>query len=200
MKTHDLHEEHDQHHEDPASKTLFGFWIYIMTDAILFATLFATYAVLHHNTYGGPGIGQVACLPHVFIQTLVFLVSSVTYGLSFAAFHSARKKQFMLWLGITFLLGLGFLGMQMHEFANILHSGYSWQSSAFLSTYFTLMGIFSIHVVMALVWILILALQTSMQGLSLAMKTRFTCLGFFWNFLNLMWIVTFTIVYLMGAN
>lgn len=194
MSTHTL-----GHHSDPGAKVIFGFWIYLMTDAILFAALFATYSVLHNNTFGGPGIQQITSLHHVIVQTLIFLASVLTYGLSFVALHRVKKGQLRFWVAITFILALAFLGMQFHEYANILNMNVSWQTSAFLSAYFTLTGIFTMHVIVGLLWMIILFIQLSMQGLSATMKTRFSCFNLFWNFLNIIWILIFTLIYLMGA-
>lgn len=193
-------DDHAHHHEDaPNDKVIYGFWVYIMTDCILFASLFATYAVLHNNTYGSIGITQVARLPYVFGQTLFLLTSGFTYALALLGLHQHNVKQLRFGLLVTFLLGCGFLGLEFHEFAHLVQNGYSWQTSAFLSAFFTLVGIHGIHVLVGLAWIIILMIQLSMKGINGMMKTRFACLGLFWDFLNIMWILIFTIVYLMGA-
>lgn len=197
MTTHALHDE--SHHDDVSSKVIFGFWIYIMTDAILFAALFATYAVLHNNIWNGPGIQQIATMPYVMVQSLVLLTSVFTYGLSSVALHRGHKKGIFFWLAITFLLGLVFLGFEWQQFANLLQHGNSWQTSAFLSIFFSLVGIHGFHIVAGLLWIIILMVQLKMQSITPTMQTRLTCLGLFWNFLNIMWLFIFTIVYLMGA-
>ncbi len=189
---------HIQHH-DASSKVIFGFWIYILTDCILFASLFATYIVLYNNTYGGPGIAQVTSLPYGLIQTLIIIFSTLTFGFGFAAIYRGNRNQVMFWLVITFLLGLAFLGMEQQQFAHLLHQGYSWQTSAFLTVFFSLIGIYGLHILVALLWIIILMIQLSSQNLTSMMKTRLTCLSLFWNFLNIVWVFIFTIVYLMGA-
>jgi cytochrome o ubiquinol oxidase subunit III len=191
--------DHAHHSNQVASKVTFGFWVYIMTDAIMFATLFAVYAVLHNNTFGGPGIREVASLSHMLFQTLVLIVGAFTFGLSFVSFHRAQKGFVLFWLVVTFILGLIFLGIEVNDCSSLLAKGYSWQNSAFLSSYFTLLGVHALHVMVALLWLVMLFFQLFCQGLSVVMKTRFSCFGLFWNFLNLMWIIAFTIVFLMGA-
>lgn len=190
---------HHDHDNEIRSKVVFGFWVYLMTDAIMFGSLFATYAVLHNNTYGGPGIQSIMSLPHVLIQTLVFLVSCLTYGLGYVSLMKGNQGGLKLWLLVTFVLGLVFLTMQYNEYACILAGGHSWQSSAFFSSYFTMTGVYSLHIVVGLIWMLVLLVQLLMQGTTSTMNTRFTCLGLYWNYLNIIWIFIFTIVYLMGA-
>lgn len=190
--------DHDSHNE-PNDKVIYGFWVYIMTDCILFAAMFATYAVLHDNTYGSIAIHDVARLPYILIQTLCLLTSGFTYSLCLLGLHKGNLKQMYAWFCVTFLLGLAFLGLEFHEFAHLVQQGYTWQTSAFLSSFFSLVGIHGIHVTVALLWLVILMVQLKMQGINGMMKTRFACLGLFWDFLNIMWILVFTIVYLMGA-
>ncbi len=191
--------DHEHEHHDVASKVIFGFWVYILSDFIVFATLFATYAVLHNNTYGGIGIKGVATLPFVLVQTLVFLTSVFAYGKAHAALKRQAISNVMLWMTTTFLLGGIFLWMGLHQCAYLLNSGHSWHDSAFLSSYFTLIGLQGAHVIAGLLWIVILMLQLPKQGVSETMKIRFTCLGIFWNFLSIIWLFIFAIVYLMGA-
>lgn len=197
MTTHALHEH--AHHDDVPSKVIFGFWIYIMTDGILFAALFATYAVLHNNIWNGPGIQQIATLPYVLVQTLVLLTSVFTYGLASVALRGGHKNRILFWLTITFLLGLVFLGFEWQQFANLIAHGNSWQTSAFLSIFFSLVGLHGMHIVAGMLWIIILMIQLRMKNITATMQTRLACLGLFWNFLNIMWLFIFTIVYLMGA-
>lgn len=192
-------DHHHDHHVQTEEKVTFGFWVYVMTDFIMFATLFATYAVLHNNTYGGPGILKMAGLHHVLVLTLILSVSAFTCGLAMVAKAKESLSGAQFWLVVTFLLGIVFLGMQYHQLAFLVHNGITWQGSAFLSVYFTLIGIFGLHLAIALLWIVILLIQFVSQGLTNTMKTRLTCLSLFWYFLNLVWILIFTIVYLSGA-
>lgn len=194
---------HDHHHshDEPNDKVIYGFWVYIMTDCILFAGLFATYAVLRNNNFGSIGIHDVAIanLPHVLVQTLCLLTSGFTYALALIGLHKGSTKQIYGWLAVTFLLGLVFLGLGLHGLMNLFNNGYTWQNSAFLSSYFSLIGIYGIHVLVGLIWIVILMIQLKMVGINGMMKTRFACLGLFWDFINIIWILIFTLVYLMGA-
>lgn len=198
MTTETLH-HHDHHHDEVSSKVTFGFWTYIMTDFIMFAAMFATYIVLRDATYGGIGIAQILNLPYDLTQTIVMLGIGLIYGLGFASAHHACKKGLVLMLILSLILGFIFLGLQHREFAHIFALGYSWKSSAFLSAYFTLMTLFCLHLIVGMFWTVVLLVQLGMQGLTSTLHTRFTCLGIFWNFLTIVWIIAFTIVYLMGA-
>lgn len=193
-------EQHDDHHHHNADATdIFGFWIYIMSDCILFATIFATYAVVHNNTYGGPGIKELAGLPYVLGETMALLASSFTYGMAILALYRNRIQQVMAWLIITFFLGLTFVGMEVNEFVHLYLEGHSWQASAALSGFFTLVGTHGLHVSIGLFWMLVMMVQISKYKLSPAIHRRLTYLGLFWAFLDIVWIFVFTIVYLMGA-
>lgn len=182
-----------------ASKTLLGFWVYLMTDCILFATLFATYAVLQGNIFGGPGAAELFSLPFVLVETLILLTSSFTAGLALLAAHRGDKNQVMAWFGLTFALGVAFLAMEITEFANLVRDGHGWQSSAFLSAFFTLVGTHGLHIATGLLWMAVLLRQILRQGLTSATVRRVTMLSLFWHFLDVIWIFIFTIVYLMGA-
>jgi len=191
---------HDQHaHHDTDSTDIFGFWVYILTDCILFATLFAAFAVLRGNTFGGPGMKEITSLPYVFAETMLLLTSSFTYGLSVLAMYRRDKAKVMYWLGVTFLLGLGFIAMEVNEFINLYHEGHTWQTSAALSSFFTLVGTHGLHVFSGLMWMLVLMVQLGRNGVNKDMTRRLTYLGLFWHFLDIVWIFVFTIVYLMGV-
>lgn len=187
-------------HEETAAKTLFGFWVYIMTDCILFGTLFAAYAVLHNNTFGGPGARELFSLPYALTETLILLTSSFTCGLTLLAAQKKSKHSVMTWFGVTFLLGLCFLGMELSEFTRLVHEGNSWQRSAFLSAFFTLVGTHGLHISIGLLWMSVVVWQIWRRGLTHATLRRQTCLRMFWHFLDVVWIFIFTFVYLMGAN
>ena len=180
------------------SKTMFGFWVYLMTDCILFATLFATYAVLHNSTYGGPGAHELFSLPFALTETLILLTSSFTCGLTMLAVESRDKNKVLMWIGITFLLGLSFIAMEFAEFKNLVHEGNSWQRSAFLSSFFTLVGTHGLHITTGLLWMVVLLVQILRRNLSPAILRRLTCFRLFWHFLDLVWVFIFTIVYLIG--
>lgn len=193
----DTLEHHDHHNTD--STDIFGFWIYIMSDCILFASIFATYAVLHNNTFGGPGIKQLSGLPYVLGETMALLASSFTYGLAILALYKNRKSHVVNWLILTFILGLTFVFMEVNEFVHLYHEGHSWQASAALSAFFTLVGTHGLHVSIGLLWMLIMILQVSKLNLNSSIRRRLTYLGLFWAFLDIVWIFVFTVVYLMGA-
>lgn len=180
-------------------KTVFGFWVYIMTDCILFASLFATYAVLRQNTAGGPSANELFNLPYILVETILLLTSSFTIGLAFLAAHRKDRSRLMMWLIVTFLLGLVFVSMELHEFSNLVAEGHGWQTSAFLSAYFTLVGTHGLHITIGLVWMVVLAAQLIRKGLEGNALKRLTLLSLFWHFLDIVWIFIFTIVYLLGA-
>jgi cytochrome o ubiquinol oxidase subunit 3 len=189
---------HD-HHVEAGDRAIFGFWTFLLSDFIMFAALFASYVVLQHNTYGGIGIKDIVGLPYVLITGFALLVSSFTYGLSSVAFDRTRKAQALFWLLITFLFGLAFVLFEGHLFSVLIDTGNTWHKSAFLSIYFTLLGIHWFHVIVALLWAVVVFFQLSAKGLTSVMRTRLTCLGMFFHFLNIIWIFIFAIVYLMGA-
>ncbi|MDB5161191.1 MAG: putative cytochrome o ubiquinol oxidase chain cyoC [Candidatus Saccharibacteria bacterium] len=185
--------------EQDSSKTIFGFWVYLMTDCVLFATLFATFAVLRNNTFGGPSGKELFSLPFVLTETLILLTSSFTCGLAMLAVHRRDKKLMLVLFGLTFLLGAAFLGMELHEFRNLAHEGNSWRRSGFLSSFFTLVGTHGAHIATGLLWMTVLLVQTVRRGLTDNNIKRLTMFSLFWHFLDIVWIFIFTIVYLMGA-
>lgn len=183
-------------------KTVFGFWVYLMTDLVLFATLFATYGVLRHSTAGGPDGHELFSLPYVLIETLALLTSSFTSGLGLLAAHAGRRRQVIIWFSITFLLGGLFLGLELSEFAKLAHEGHSWRQSAFLSAFFTLVGTHGAHITCGLLWMAVLLARTiRFRGTALSAKLvkQLTLLSLFWHMLDVVWIFIFTIVYLIGA-
>jgi cytochrome o ubiquinol oxidase subunit III len=192
---------HSHHDEDQEiyDRTLFGFWLYIMTDCILFATLFACYAVLHNGTFGGPTSKDIFSLPFVMVETMLLLTSSFTSGLGMLAAHLRERNKVLILFAATFLLGLAFLAMELHEFNQLVQEGNSWQRSAFLSSYFTLVGTHGLHVMVGLLWIAVMLYHVAKRGLTLPTLRRLSCLNMFWHFLDVIWIFIFTIVYLMGV-
>ncbi len=181
------------------SKTMLGFWIYLMTDCVLFASLFATYAVLHGNTFGGPSSKDLFDLPFVLIETLVLLTSSFTAGVAILALRAGKKSQVISWFGITLALGLVFLIMELTEFTHLANEGNSWSRSGFLSAFFTLVGTHGLHIVTGLFWMIVLLVQVMKKGLTQSVSRRLILLSMFWHFLDIIWIFIFTIVYLMGV-
>lgn len=181
------------------SKNLLGFWIYIMTDCVLFATLFATFAVLRNSTFGGPSGAELFSLPFVLIETMLLLTSSFTCGIGLLAARQQNTKQVLAWFSATFLLGLSFLTMELTEFAHLSAEGHGWQASAFLSSFFTLVGTHGLHITIGLLWMLVLLAQVMRRGLGRHTVRRLTLLSLFWHFLDIVWIFIFSIVYLTGA-
>jgi cytochrome o ubiquinol oxidase subunit 3 len=190
---------HDDHHEETASKVIFGFWVYIMTDFIFFASLFATYVVLHNNTYGGPGIAQITYLPMILVQSLYLLASTLCCGLASSATYHNHRGRALFSLLLAFIFGALFLCLGYHGLAALVQAGVNWKTSAFLSAYFTLIGIHGAHMLVALLWIVVLGVQLLMKNTSETMKIRLTCLSLFVGFVNIVWVAIFSIVYLMGV-
>lgn len=186
-------------HQDTFSITTLGFWSYLMTDCLLFATLFATYGVLHSSTFGGPSSNDIFDLRTAFIETMILLCSSATCGLAVLASVRDDKQRVIFWLGVTFALGASFVAMELHEFAGLVDEGHSWTKSAFLSSFFTLVGTHGLHVTTGLLWILVMIGQVAVMGLNLITFRRLVVFSMFWHFLDLVWIFIFTFVYLMGV-
>jgi cytochrome o ubiquinol oxidase subunit 3 len=186
----------EQHHAE--DKITFGFWVYLMTDLIMFAALFAAYAVLRHNTFGGLSEKQLFNLPFVLIETLILLTSSFTCGLGMLAARNASKLKTLTAFGITFLLGAAFLTMELSEFSHLVTDGNSWQKSAFLSSFFTLVGTHGLHIASGLLWLGILFIYILAKGINASAIRKLTLFSMFWHFLDIVWIFIFTIVYLMG--
>ena len=189
---------HADHH-DSGDSTVFGFWLYLMTDCVLFASVFATYAVLAGNTAGGPGGKDIFDLPYVLVETFCLLISSCTYGLAMLAAHKGGRGRAIGWLAVTFVLGAGFIVMELHEFHHLISEGFGPDRSAFLTSFFSLVGMHGLHVTAGLLWMLVLMHQIATRGLSAQNQTRLMCLSLFWHFLDIVWICVFTVVYLRGA-
>ena len=181
------------------STPILGFWVYIMTDCVLFASLFATYAVLFNNTAGGPSGYQLFDLKNVLAETLILLTSSFTCGLAMLAAHKGDRNRTLAWFAVTFLLGVAFLALELTEFHHFVQTGNSWTRSGFLSAFFTLVGTHGLHITTGLLWMAILMWQVFKGGLVKSTIRRLTMLSMFWHFLDIVWIFIFTIVYLRGA-
>lgn len=178
-------------------KTVFGFWVYLMTDCILFSTLFAAYAVLHNGTFGGPTARELFSFPYALTETGILLTSSFASGLARIAAHENKKNAVLAWFCFVFVLGAAFLAMEINEFSNLVREGSSWQRSAFLSSFFTLVGTHGLHITAGLLWMVVLAVQILRHGIPSVILTRLTCFTLFWHFLDVVWIFIFTVVYLM---
>jgi len=183
----------------PENATLLGFWLYLMSDCLIFACLFAVYAVLGRNYAGGPSGADIFDLPLVALNTSLLLVSSITYGFAMLAMNRNGLAMTQVWLAITGLLGAGFITLELREFAHLIEHGAGPQRSAFLSSFFTLVGTHGLHVTFGIVWLLTLMAQLGRHGLIPSNRRRLMCLSMFWHFLDVIWIGVFSVVYLMGV-
>jgi cytochrome o ubiquinol oxidase subunit 3 len=186
-----------EHH--PENSTLLGFWLYLMSDCLVFACLFAVYAVLGRSYAGGPTGMELFDLPLVAVNTSLLLLSSITYGFAMLASQQKQVRGTLIWLAITGLLGAGFLGLELYEFAHLIHEGAGPRRSGFLTAFFTLVGTHGLHVTFGIVWLITLMVQVGRHGLSTENNRRLMCLSMFWHFLDVIWIGVFTFVYLMGT-
>jgi len=177
----------------------FGFWIYLMSDLVMFSALFATHAVLAHNYAGGPTGKDLFDLSYTFVETLVLLCSSTACGLIMLAVHAQKRRKAFGWLVITFLLGLGFIAMEINEFSGMIQEGFGPDKSAFLSAFFTLVGTHGAHVTFGLIWMAVMGGQILAKGLTRPVQSRLMRFSMFWHFLDIVWIGIFTFVYLMGV-
>jgi cytochrome o ubiquinol oxidase subunit 3 len=189
--------DNGDHH--PENGTLLGFWLYLMSDCLMFAVLFATYAVLGRSYAAGPSGADLFDLNLVAINTALLLLSSITFGMGMIGMQKGHKKALLGWLAVTGLLGLGFLAIELYEFWHMIHQGAGPQRSAFLSAFFTLVGTHGLHVTFGTIWLVTLMVQVNKHGLTHPNKRRLVCLSMFWHFLDVVWIGVFTFVYLMGV-
>jgi cytochrome o ubiquinol oxidase subunit 3 len=184
---------------NPQRLKAFGFWVYLMSDAIVFSLLFATYSAMSHNYAAGPTGKDVFDLYRTLGETLLLLFSSVAYGFAMVSLIRGRRDMILLWLSVTFMLGLGFVVMEVSEFVGMIAQGAGPDRSGFLSAFFTLVGTHGLHVSIGLIWILVMVVQMMAKGLSLSVRSRLLRLGMFWHFLDIIWIGIFTVVYLLGV-
>ncbi|NRR33540.1 cytochrome o ubiquinol oxidase subunit III [Oxalobacteraceae bacterium] len=186
-----------EHH--PENGTLLGFWLYLMSDCLIFACLFAAYAVLGRNYAGGPSGSELFDLPLVALNTSLLLLSSITYGFAMLCMQKKALRATMTWLAITGLLGAGFIYLELYEFVHLIHEGAGPQRSGFLTAFFALVGTHGLHVTFGIVWLITLLFQLNKHGLTPENNRRLMCLSMFWHFLDVVWIGVFTFVYLMGV-
>jgi cytochrome o ubiquinol oxidase subunit 3 len=189
---------HAGHHDASGLKS-FGFWVYIMTDCILFGTIFSAFLVLSSNYAGGVTGRDIFELKGVLVETFCLLFSSITYGFAMVGMHQGKKGLVQFWLAITFLLGAAFLYFELNEFHHLVVEGHDWSHSAFLSAFFTLVSTHGLHVTFGLLWMVIMMVQVAKRGLDDNTRLRLSLLSIFWHFLDIIWIFVFTTVYLMGV-
>jgi cytochrome o ubiquinol oxidase subunit 3 len=178
----------------------YGFWIFILSDIVMFSALFAAYAVLAHATAGGPTGGQLFNQVNVAVETACLLASSYTCSLMSLAINS-RRRAGTYFLGLlTFMLGATFLILELREFADMIARGAAPQRSAFLSAFFTLVGCHGLHVTAGLIWLAVMMLQVAVRGFRASVERRLLCFALFWHALDIIWVWLFTVVYLMGVR
>lgn len=190
--------QHAAHEQAALARVKLGFWIYLMTDLMLFASLFATYIVLRPGVADGPGPTDIFEMPYVLVETILLLTSSFTSGLAMLTLRAGNKYGTLCLLLVTALLGAGFLGMELHEFAKLAGEGYDWTRSAFLSSFFTLVGTHGAHITVGLIWVTVLIVRLARRGITTQLSRHGELFSLFWHFLDIVWIFVFTIVYLMG--
>jgi len=193
-----FYEQEEHAHGDGG--TLIGFWMYLMSDSLIFAVLFATFGVLGRNYAAGPSGADLFDLRLVAVNTSLLLLSSITYGFTMLEVDKERVGSTLGWLAITGLFGAAFVGIELYEFAHLIHEGATPQRSAFLSSFYVLVGTHGLHVTFGIVWLVTLMVQVRRLGLIAANQRRLMCLSMFWHFLDVVWIGVFTFVYLMGAT
>jgi cytochrome o ubiquinol oxidase subunit 3 len=185
-------------HAHASSPTILGFWIYLMSDALIFATLFATFGVMSTSFAGGPSPREIFELPLVALNTALLLISSITYGFAMLALDGGKVRTVQAWLLVTGLLGAAFVGVELFEFGTLIAEGATPQRSGFLSSFFTLVSTHGLHVTVGIVWIGVMLVQLSQSGATPENRRRLLCLSMFWHFLDVVWIGVFTFVYLLG--
>jgi cytochrome o ubiquinol oxidase subunit 3 len=200
--THGNSEDTGLGHRGPESKSIvvpYGFWLFVLSDIVLFSALFATYAALSHATDGGPTSNQLFDRTLVAIETIALLVSSFICGLAMIAAKRRNMAWTQIWLLVTGLLGAVFLAIELYEFGHMIHIGAGPQRSAFLSSFFTLVGCHGAHVTAGLLWIGTMMAQVWAKGFRPEIVRRLLCLSIFWHALDIIWVAIFTIVYLSGT-
>jgi cytochrome o ubiquinol oxidase subunit 3 len=187
----------------PAEKRIivgYGFWIFLLSDIVMFSALFAAYAVLVHATAGGPTGAQLFNQVSVAVETACLLASSYTCGLMSLAVRSRRYAGVYAGAVVTFALGAAFLALELREFAGMIAIGATPQTDAFLSAFFALVGCHGLHVAGGLIWLAVMMAQVAAKGLRATVERRFLCFSLFWHALDIIWVALFTVVYLMGVR
>ncbi|MED1781490.1 cytochrome o ubiquinol oxidase subunit III [Brevibacillus fortis] len=197
---HDHGHGHDHdHHEEHEQLKVLGFWIFVVTDCVLFGTLFATYAVMMNSFAGGPTGQELFQLPGVIASTFILLTSSFTSGLAVLAMNKGNVKQLIAWLAVTGLLGLSFVVLEVTEFMHLISEGATMATSGYWSAFYTLVGTHGLHVTLGLFWMTALIMQLKRRGITAVTRRKITNLSLYWHFLDVVWIFLFTVVYLMGV-
>jgi len=191
--------DHGHGHHDLEQLKVLGFWIFLVTDCIMFGTLFATYAVMMHSYAGGPTPKELIEMPGIIASTFILLTSSFTSGLAVLAMNKGKLKALIGWLVITALLGLSFVLLEISEFTHLVHEGATIATSGYWSAFYTLVGTHGLHVSIGFFWMLALIIQLPRQGITPVTNRKVTTLSLYWHFLDVVWIFLFTVVYLMGV-
>jgi len=189
---------HEGHHDQEGLRMM-GFWIFLITDCILFGTLFATYAVLGDSFAGGPTGAELFEMPGVIAETFILLTSSFTSGLAVLCMNRGDRKGLIGWLIVTVVLGLAFLTLEITEFVTLVHEGATISTSAAWSSFYTLVGTHGLHVSVGIVWMIAIMLQLGRRGINSVTRRKVNMVSLYWHFLDVVWIFVFTIVYLMGV-
>lgn len=190
---------HDDEEEDHNTTTMLGFWIYLMSDCLIFGILFAVYAVVGRNYAAGPAPVDLFDIEMILVATFLLLFSSITYGFAVLRMDKRDVRGTQLWLVVTGIFGLGFLFLEVLEFTHLWHIGATPMASAFLSSFFVLVGTHGLHVTAGTIWLVVLLIQVQSRGLTVENRRRVMCLSMFWHFLDLIWIGVFSLVYLTGV-
>lgn len=188
-----------EHNAKEEEKYILGFWIFLASDLILFACLIATYLVLVTHTNGGPTGKDLFEVPQFTLETLILLTSSFTCGLAFHALKTGHLRRLVGWIWVTVFLGLAFIGIEVYEFIAYASEGATMQKSAFLSAFFTLVGTHGLHVTLGIIWLISVAIQLITRSIQPTTARKFINAGLYWHFLDVVWVLIFTIVYLMGV-
>jgi len=186
-------------HVEKNSKTIFGFWLYLVSDCIIFATMFAVYFVMMHSISNGPTGKEIFQLSVVLIETILLLLTAIFSGLTNIAVYKKNLRCVILSLLINFILGLGFVSLELLEFYHLIIEGYSPNRNGFLSAFFTLIGMHGIHIIFGMLWIIVIIFQTLKFGVTEMIAIRIKCLNLFWHFLDIIWMCIFTFIYLIGV-
>lgn len=192
------HGDHGDDHAHETGTTL-GFWVYLMSDCLIFGILFAVYAVVGQNYAAGPSPADLFEIDMILISTFMLLFSSITYGFAVITMQQRKTVMFYVWMIVTLIFGLAFLGLEIKEFTHLWHIGATPSASAFLSSFFLLVGTHGLHVTAGSIWLVVLLVQVGLHGLTAANTRRIMCLSMFWHFLDLIWIGVFSFVYLTGV-